>query len=481
MKNMNALSIDIGTSRVKCAVFDGNGVMLALHSIRLPRASSPDLQDAQVWIDTCVSLLKKMLAMPVCPEIDVVALTGNMHALLGVDANGKPLAPARLWCDNSAIAESDELNSRYKDAFLEKTGNVSTPVFTLAKLLKMKREQPELYSHVHKFLQSKDIVAHFLTGHFVTDPVDASGTLLMELQGRRWWSGMFSELGLDQEKMPDIVPSGEICGHVTEAAAQATGLKAGVPVVIGCGDLASAALGSGVDEDSMSLTLGTAGQLLATGSPGTGRKLAGQLFVFAHCDERRELFLGSVPGGGFSFEWLASLHKLELPEFFKLASDVLHCEELPVFMPYELGRGAPYMDYTPMGAWFGLNAKHGMPELCRAAILGVLCALRQSCDLLYSLDGARQRIVLQALAAREKAVIDSACALFSGKKYISDNGEASLLGAAMLGMKGIGVFPSLDEAISNMWHGMAYIGNTDVTGTDSYYGKYLAFAGKLGE
>ncbi|MBO4513047.1 MAG: hypothetical protein J5746_09780, partial [Victivallales bacterium] len=367
MKNMNALSIDIGTSRVKCAVFDGNGVMLALRSIRLPRASSPDLQDAQVWIDTCVSLLKKMLAMPVCPEIDVVALTGNMHALLGVDANGKPLAPARLWCDNSAIAVSDELNSRYKDAFLEKTGNVSTPVFTLPKMLKLKREQPELYSHVHKFLQSKDIVAHFLTGRFVTDPVDASGTLLMELKERRWWSGMFAELGLDQEKMPDIVPSGEICGHVTEAAAQATGLKAGVPVVIGCGDLTSAALGSGVDEDSMSLTLGTAGQLLATGSPGTGRKLAGQLFVFAHCDERRELFLGSVPGGGFSFEWLASLHKLDLPEFFKLASDVLHCGDLPVFMPYELGRGAPYMDYTPMGAWFGLNAKHGMPELCRAA------------------------------------------------------------------------------------------------------------------
>ena len=303
---MNALSIDIGTSRIKCAVFDAEGNMLALRSMRLPRASSPDLQDAQVWIDTCIMLLKEMLAQPDCPAIDVVALTGNMHALLGVDENGAPLAPARLWCDNSAIDVSDELNSRYKDAFLEKAGNVSTPVFTLPKLLKLKREQPELYSHVHCFLQSKDIVAHFLTGRFVTDPVDASGTLLMELQGRSWWSEMFTELGLDLDKMPEIVPSGEICGHVTKAASQATGIRQGVPVVIGCGDLASAALGSGVDDESVSLTLGTAGQLLATGSPGTGRKLAGQLFVFAHCDERRELFLGSVPGGGFSFEWLAS-------------------------------------------------------------------------------------------------------------------------------------------------------------------------------
>lgn len=476
---MNALSIDIGTSRIKCAVFDSKGDMLALRSIRLPRAASPDLQEAQVWIDCCVTLLKEMLALPGCPEIDVVALTGNMHALLGVDENGVPLAPARLWCDNSAIAESDELNARYKDAFLEKAGNVSTPVFTLPKLLKLRRGQPELYNLTHKYLQSKDIVAHFLTGRFVTDPVDASGTLLMELQGHRWWSGMFAELGLDQGKMPEIVPSDVVCGHVTEKAAQATGLKQGMPVVIGCGDLASAALGSGVDEESVSLTLGTAGQLLATGRPGTGRKLAGRLFVFAHCDEKRELFLGSVPGGGFSFEWLASLHKLDLPDFFKQAASVLDCGELPVFMPYELGRGAPYMDYAPMGAWFGLSAKHTMPDLCRAAVLGVLCALRQSCDLLYSLDGARRRVVLQALAAREEAVRDSACALFAGDKFVSENGEASLLGAAMLGLKGIGAFSNLDEAISSMWHGQTCAGNTLVAGAEEYYGKYLAFADKL--
>ena len=479
MTFMKALSIDIGTSRIKCAVFDERGAMLALRSIRLPRAASPDLQDAQVWIDSTASLLREITGIQDCGRIDVIALTGNMHALLGVDAQGRPLAPARLWCDNSAIADSDELNARFSGEFLKSTGNVSTPVFSLPKMLKMKREQPELYCRVHKFLHSKDIIAHFLTGNFVTDPSDASGTLLMELQGRRWWLDMFAELDLEHDKMPDIVPSGAVCGNVSKASAAMTGLVQGTPVVIGCGDLASAALGSGVDENSVSLTLGTAGQLLATGSPGTGGKLAGRLFVFAHCDERRELFLGSVPAGGFSFEWLAGLHNLEIGDFFKLASEISSCDALPVFMPYELGCGAPYMDYKPMGAWFGLSAAHRMPDLCRAAILGVLCALRQSCDLLYSLDGSRQRIVLQALAAREEAVRDCACALFPGDKYLSENGEASLLGAAMLGMTGIRAFSCLDEAISSMWHGSRCGEGTGLSGADIYYGKYLDFAGRL--
>ncbi|MBR6373235.1 MAG: hypothetical protein IKS20_08640, partial [Victivallales bacterium] len=276
---MKALSIDIGTSRIKCAVFDERGAMLALRSIRLPRAASPDLQDAQVWIDSTASLLREITGIQDCGRIDVIALTGNMHALLGVDAQGRPLAPARLWCDNSAIADSDELNARFSGEFLKSTGNVSTPVFSLPKMLKMKREQPELYCRVHKFLQSKDIIAHFLTGNFVTDPSDASGTLLMELQGRRWWLDMFAELDLEHDKMPDIVPSGAVCGNVSKASAAMTGLVQGTPVVIGCGDLASAALGSGVDENSVSLTLGTAGQLL--GMQANALTSAGQLTTAA--------------------------------------------------------------------------------------------------------------------------------------------------------------------------------------------------------
>ena len=84
---------------------------------------------------------------------------------------------------------------------------------------------------------------------------------------------------------------------MSEAAAKRIGIKAGTPVVTGCGDLASAALGSNVNQDSLSLTLGTAGQLLGTGEEGQGHKLFGKLFVFAYAVPGQELYLGSMPGG----------------------------------------------------------------------------------------------------------------------------------------------------------------------------------------
>ena len=223
-------------------------------------------------------------------------------------------------------------------------------------------------------------------------------------------------------------------------------LKGKVAVITGAGDLASAAVGGGVNSSTLSLTLGTAGQLLGTGLPGYGRKLAGRLFVFAHADPAYELYLGSVPSGGFSFEWFAKLHNISVDEFFRLAQSAPFTEELPVFLPYILGRGAPYMDYAPNGAWLNLKASHTLADLCRAAVFGALCPLRQCADLLEDLAGKRPDLVLQALACRENAVKASAGALFRQKKLIPANSEASLLGGAVIATTALGVYPDMESA-----------------------------------
>ena len=123
------ISIDIGTSRVKCALFDEKGTMSGLESLRLKRTESPDTQDADEWFAVVCKLLQTVTTRA-GGDVEAVALTGNMHALLGVDATGKPVAPARLWSDNHAQRESDELNERYGKLLLEKYGNSSIPVFT---------------------------------------------------------------------------------------------------------------------------------------------------------------------------------------------------------------------------------------------------------------------------------------------------------------------------------------------------------------
>ena len=446
---MNIIAVDIGTSRIKTACFDETGAMKGLLSRRLDRAASPEIQEAEQWFDAA-SLLLKQLTSDLSVSPDAVVLTGNMHALLGIDADGKPVAPAILWSDNSAQSESDELNARYGKILLERFGNRSIPVFTLPKILRMKRLSPDLYRRTATFMQSKDYIAFRLTGNRVTDPTDASGVLGMDLRTNTWARDFFDDLQIDTVKLPAIVPSASVCGRVTAEAAARTGLPQGLPVVAGTGDLASAAVGSSVDPDTVSLTLGTAGQLLAAGKKGTGGKLAGQLFIFAHADPEQELYLGSVPSGGFSFEWLAHLHNISVPEFFELAGQVPLSAELPIFEPYILGKGAPSMDYTPCGAWRDLRAGHTLADLCRGAVFGTLCPLRQCADLLEKVSGRRANLILQALACREKAVRETACALFGQRKFIPENSEASLLGAAMVGAVTFNLHPDLSAAAAVM-------------------------------
>ena len=443
---MNICAIDIGTSRIKTAIFTSDGQMRFLAGKRLPRAQSPDTQDAEVWYRSVAFLLQDLTAKE---KVDAVVLTGNMHALLGVDKDGFAVENAVLWSDQSSSEESCMLNKRYEKILLRDFGNRSIPVFTLPKILKMKTERVCAYHKTVKFLQSKDFILYRLTGNMVTDPTDASGTLLMQYDTNSWSEDLCRELAIDKEKLPEILPSASICGYVTEKAARETGLKQGTAVITGCGDLASAALGSGVDEETFSLTLGTAGQLLASGK-NHRKDLAGKIFVFAHADPAQELYLGSVPAGGFTFEYLSALHNISIEEFFRQAQSVPLTEDLPVFLPYILGKGAPYMDYESNGAWFKLSAEHRLTHLCRSAIFGVLASLHQNSELLRSLGIPGNKIILQALACREQVVRDTAKCLFPQEKYLPENSEASLLGAAILGFTAMKVYKSIPESASNL-------------------------------
>ena len=172
------LCIDIGTSRVKTALIDDRGSMIAERSRRLDRASSPDFQNAEEWYAITAELIRDL---PASPKPDAISLTGNMHALLPIDKDGIPLMDAELWCSNRAASESDLLNRRYAGEFLKRFGNVSTPVFSLPKILKLKQDQPDLYRKTVAFLQVKDYIALRLTGELTTEPTDATGILLCRL------------------------------------------------------------------------------------------------------------------------------------------------------------------------------------------------------------------------------------------------------------------------------------------------------------
>ena len=139
-----------------------------------------------------------------------------------------------------------------------------------------------------------------------------------------------------------------------------------------------------------------------------------------------------------------------MPQFFQEASQCELSMELPTYIPYILGKGAPYMDYRPNGAYMGISANHSLGQFCLATIFGTLCPLRQCADLLESLSAPRKNIVLQALACRETCVRNAAAALFPQDKLLPGNSEASLLGAAIIGATALGAYTTMASAAESM-------------------------------
>ena len=169
-----------------------------------------------------------------------------MQCALLVDRQGVPLEKAIIWADQRSTAQADYIGSICgSEELYHLTGQRINPTYTAPKLLWIKEHHPEVYKRAYKVLQPKDYAAFLFSGIFATDYSDASATLLFDLAGRRWATEVITALGLNCEIFPDVYPSTAIIGHVTPAAAIASGLIAGIPVVIGGGDGACATVGAG--------------------------------------------------------------------------------------------------------------------------------------------------------------------------------------------------------------------------------------------
>ncbi len=167
----------------------------------------------------------------------------------------------------------------------------------------MRDNEPEKFASVRKMLLPKDYVRFKLTGEFATDVSDASGTGLFDVVHRKWSTDMASALGIDSAILPKAYESSEVTGKVSAAAAEATGLAAGTPVVGGAGDQAASAIGNGIVEPgTVSCTIGTSGVVFAYLEK-PAYDPAGRVHTFCHAIPGAWHVMGVTQGAGLSLQW----------------------------------------------------------------------------------------------------------------------------------------------------------------------------------
>lgn len=384
------LGLDVSTTATKAILVDGTGAVRGIgtadYGYETPRSLWSEQDPALWWTATCSAVGAALAAAEAAgDEVRGIGLTGQMHGAVLLDAADRPVRPAILWNDQRTGAECDAIREAVgAERLVTITGNDAVTGLTAPKLLWVRANEPDVWSRVATVLLPKDFVRLQLTGTRALDKADGSGTGLFDLAARGWSAEVLAALELDPGLFPPTVEGPEVTGTLTSAAAAATGLRAGTPVVAGAGDQAANAVGVGaLDPGVVALSLGTSGVVFAA----TDRPIVeprGRVHAFCHAVPERWHLMSVMLSAAGSLRWFrdALAPGIAFGDLVEEAATVPAGSEGLWFLPYLTGERSPHPDPLARGAFIGLTVAHQRRHLVRAVLEGVVFGLRDGLDLM---------------------------------------------------------------------------------------------------
>ena len=449
------LGVDTSTTSSKALLIDEGGVVVAVasspHTLQTPRPLWSEQDPLEWWQAVCASIRSVLKKADVKTEaIAGIGLTGQMHGLVLLDDASQVLRPAILWNDQRTQVQCDEIHRRIgREMFIKITGNVALTGFTAPKILWVKENEPEIYTKAKHVLLPKDFVRLKLTGDFAMDKADGSGTVLLDLKKRDWSREVLSALGIPLSWMPPLYEGPQITGHLTPAAAEATGLKPGTPVMAGGGDQAAQAVGVGaVKPGIIGLTVGTSGVVFAT-TPSALIEPEGRLHAFCHAVPGMWHFMGVMLSAAGSLQWYRDslAPGKSFDDLLKEADTVPAGSEGLQFLPYLSGERTPHPDPLARGAFIGLTLRHGRGHMTRAVLEGVAFGLKDIFGLIQN-AGLGEIVQVRASGGGIKSPLWRQILASVLEAELTTLGvvEGAAYGAALLGGVGAGVWSNVATA-----------------------------------
>ena len=375
----HTLGIDIGTFESKGVLVDAKGRITAQasrpHKMLVPRAGWAEHRADEDWWGDFVHITKELLNQSGLDpaKIKAVAASAIGPCMLPVDSAGKPLMNGVLYgVDTRATDQIAALNARIGEATIHhRCGNALTSQSVGPKILWLKESHPDLYAQTAMVLTSTSYLTWKLTGEYVIDHYTAANfSPLYDVQTRNWTTDLAPEI-IPLSKLPRLMWSTEIAGHITAAAATETGLAEGTPVTCGTIDAAAEAVSVGVQAPGeMMLMYGSTIFIIqVTGQPVRDPRLwyAPWLFPGTHVS------MAGLATSGTLTHWFRD----ELARDTDFAALVTEASQSPkgakglLCLPYFSGERTPIHDPHARGAFFGLNLTHTRADMFRAVVEGI--------------------------------------------------------------------------------------------------------------
>lgn len=477
------LGLDAGNTVIKAVLFDSRGRQLALSkrdgvsSTPAPGHVERDLNE--LWINA-TQVIRECLETAGASAADIAAVgcAGHGNGLYLIDAAGEPLLGIQSL-DSRAASLAEELSANGNGSKLHALSlQAPWPSQTPTLLAWVKAHAPDIYARTATAFYCKDFVTFRLTGRRVSDISDMSGAGFVRMPECVYDDELLAGYGLEdaRAKLPELAQPTEIVGRVTAAAAAATGLAEGTPVVGGLFDVIASALGSGaVAAGQASIIVGTwsINQVIASQAAQDER-----IFMTSAFGPGRIMAIESSATSAANLEWYVR----ELIErgghaddpfglVNRLAGSITPAADDPYYHPYLYGSR---LGATMRAGYYGVAGWHGEGHMLRALFEGVAFEHKRHIDVLRSAGLPFHSAILSGGGARSPIWPQMFADILDMPIAVAACAETGALGAAIAAGVGVGIFADLEGGVSAMARpGATYA--ADATMTAHYAERYRTF------
>lgn len=462
-------AFDLGTTGVKVGILTPEGQLIATayreYEVRYPGPQWVEQSVEEMWQAQREASLEVLDKSNIDPrDIAAVAISCQRATFVPLGKDGKPLTQFIGWQDKRSIDQCEKMKALVGEShYYRIAGLPIEPTAAVSKIMWLKEHEPKVFDQAHTFASTQTVHLNQLgVENALCDLPDAAYMGLLDVDRLVWSQELLEALGIPSEKMPELVPSGARVGEVSKAAAEATGLAAGTPIITAGGDLQCAGLGMGVAEPGfVSVGIGTGGGvLLYLDKPLRHPDRA--LNCLPHTVQGAWEMEGICLASGAAYKWFRNV--LGRPEKQAAASldidayDILNTEasQAPVgangliVMPSMVGAGAPNWYPKARGVILGLTLATDKKTLTRAMLEGICLEIRWILEAAERLGTYIKEVRIWGGAAKSSLWNQISADIYgvpAAKTRISD---AGLVGAAICAGVGIGLYKDAREGAHAM-------------------------------
>ncbi|MCA2002485.1 MAG: hypothetical protein LDL51_11525 [Chloroflexi bacterium] len=450
------LGVDVGTTSTKAVLFDFDGRELARASSQPYRNYTPAPgwveQDPEELWNALLTSIRDALSQVRDVNVKALSMAVQSGSLIPADAQGRPVSPMATWLDGRAEEIVQEWKAEGHQAWVKPLSGWSLyPSLCLPTIAWFRKNNPQVFSAAKIFFSLNDFLVYRLTGRMVTNPSNAGGMQLVEIQSGKWSGELCKLAGIGEENLSEIQPTGAALGEILPKVCDQTGLTRGAILVNGGHDQGCTALGLGIiNPGKILLACGTAWVFTGVLTSPDMTRLPPTLDLNFHAAPERWTLSQSLGGLGASFEWWMNkaFREASRSEMYAALNEEINQTQLDgglFFLPLTGGHDDPAT--TRRGGFVGLQLGHSRADMARAIMESAAFELRWALEPVLSANIPVEKLWMVGGAA-QSPLWPSILADVTGIPIcLPDYDTWPALGAAILAGYGAGVFASLEQGL----------------------------------